>query len=108
MTAFIIGEVKVTNDGWVPAYATTVHKIVNKHGGRYLARSGNIETLEGKPQESTLIAIIEFPTVAAAKAFVADPEYAPHLAARKAGSDSRLQLIDATDLAGAIPYLTKG
>ena len=36
------------------------------------------------------------------------PDYAPYGSARQAGSDSRLQLIDATDLAGTIPYLAKG
>jgi uncharacterized protein (DUF1330 family) len=44
----------------------------------------------------------------AAEAFVNDPEYAPHAAARQAGSEGRFQLIDDTDLAGTIPYLPKG
>ena len=41
-------------------------------------------------------------------AFATDPEYAPYGKARQAGSDSRCQLIDDTDLAGTIPYLSKG
>ena len=36
-----------------------------------------------------------------------DPKYAPYAAARQAGSESRFQLIDDTDLAGTIPYLPK-
>jgi uncharacterized protein (DUF1330 family) len=108
MTVYVIADVKVTNDGWVPAYAAAVHDIVHKHGGKYLARSGNVKTLEGKPLETTLIAILQFPSAEAAQAFVTDPEYAPHARARQAGSESRLQLIDDTDLAGTIPYLPKG
>ena len=108
MTVYVIADVKVTDDGWVPAYAASVHDIVHKHGGKYLARSGNVKTLEGKPRDTTLIAILQFPSAEAAEAFDADPEYAPHAAARKGGSDSRLQLIDDTDLAGTIPYLAKG
>ena len=45
MSVYLIADIKVTDDGWVPEYATNVHKLVEKHGGRYLSRSGNIETL---------------------------------------------------------------
>jgi uncharacterized protein (DUF1330 family) len=45
MTAFLIADVKVTDDAWVPAYAAAVHDLAAKHSGRYLARSGNIETI---------------------------------------------------------------
>jgi uncharacterized protein (DUF1330 family) len=48
-----------------------------------------------------------FPSATAAEAFVHDPEYAPFVAARRSGSESRFQLIDDTDLAGTIPYLPK-
>ena len=43
-----------------------------------------------------------------AEAFVADPAYAPYVAARQSGSESRFQLIDDTDVAGTISYLAKG
>jgi len=108
MTVYVIADVMVTDDGWVPAYAASVHDIVHKHGGKYLARSGNVKTLEGKPLDTTLIALLQFPSADAAEAFVSDPEYAPHARARQGGSDSRFQLIDDTDLAGTIPYLPKG
>lgn len=107
MTVYVIADIKVTNDSWVPSYAGAVHDLVHKHGGKYLARSGNVVTMEGKPLDTTLIALLEFPTAAAANAFAADPQYAPFAAARKAGSESRFQLIDDTDLAGTIPYLRK-
>jgi len=108
VTAYVIADIKVTNDQWVPAYAASVHELVHKHGGKYLSRSGNVKTMEGKPLETSLIAIMQFPTASAAEAFVADPKYAPHVAARRNGSESRFQLIDDTDLAGTIPYLPKG
>ena len=108
MTAYLIADIKVTNDRWVPEYAASVHELVHKHGGRYLSRSGQVKTLEGKPLETNLIAIMEFPSTGAAEAFVNDPDYAPFVAARRQGSESRFQLIDDTDLAGTIPYLRKG
>jgi uncharacterized protein (DUF1330 family) len=48
-----------------------------------------------------------FPSTKHAEAFVADPSYAPYAAARQGGSESRFQLIDDTDAAGTISYLTK-
>jgi len=107
MTAYVIADIKVKDDKWVPAYAASVHDLVHKHGGRYLARSGNVKTLEGKPLDTSLIAIMAFPSAQAAEAFTTDPQYAPFVAARQAGSDSRFQMIDNTDLAGTIPYLPK-
>ena len=95
----------MTDNKWIPAYATSVHDIVHKHGGKYLARSGNVKTLEGKPIDTTMIALIEFPSATAVMAFLADPKYAPYAAARQAGSNSRIQPIDDTDLAGTISYL---
>jgi uncharacterized protein (DUF1330 family) len=107
MTAYVIADIKVTNDKWVPAYAASVHELVHAHGGKYMSRSGNIKTLEGKPLDTSLIAIMAFPSTKAAEAFVNDPKYAPYVAARRNGSESRFQLIDDTDLAGTISYLPK-
>ncbi len=108
MTVYVIADIKVNDEGWIPEYATAVHDIVHRHGGKYLSRSGNVKTLEGSPLDTTMIAILEFPSEEAVMAFANDPEYAPYGKARQAGSDSRFQLIDDTDIAGTIPYLNKG
>src|SRR5262245_11025756 len=62
MTVYLIADVKVTDDKWVPSYAAAVHDIVHKHGGKYLSRSGNVKTLEGKPLDTTLISLLQFPS----------------------------------------------
>jgi uncharacterized protein (DUF1330 family) len=107
MPVYVIADIKVTNDAWVQDYVTNVHNLVHKHGGRYLSRCGSVKTLEGKPLDSTVIALLEFPSAGAVQAFATDPAYAPYGAARQAGSESRLQLLDDTDVAGTIPYLRK-
>ena len=108
MSVYLIADIKVTDDGWVPEYAANVHNLVKKHGGRYLSRSGNIETLEGQDKDSTLIAILEFPSREALDGFASDPEYAPYGQARQSGSVSNFYVIDDTDIAGQIPYLNAG
>ena len=108
MTVYLIAEIKVTDDHWVPDYATKVHPIVEKHGGKYLSRSGNIRVLEGEDRGNTFIAILQFPDSASVEAFASDPEYAAHGKARQEGAINSFQLIDDTDGAGTIPYLSAG
>lgn len=107
MSAYLIADVTVKDDSWLPDYATNVHDIVSRHGGKYLARSANITTMEGPETDTSIIALIEFPSVDAAQAFAADPDYAPFAEARSAGSLSHFRVIDSTDAAGTIPYLDK-
>lgn len=108
MAAYLIADVKITDDSWVPGYAAVVHDIAAKHGGKYLSRSANIKTIEGEALDNTLIALIQFPSLEALQAFVDDPEYAPYAEARQKGSVSNFHVIDDTDIAGTIPYLPKG
>ena len=108
MSVFLIADIKVTHDGWVPEYAANVHKIVARHGGKYLSRSGNITSVEGGTKDSTLVAILQFPSKTAVESFAKDPEYQPYGKARQAGSVSNFYVIDDTDIAGTIPYLAAG
>jgi uncharacterized protein (DUF1330 family) len=108
MAAYLIADVTVTDDAWLPEYATHVHDIVHKHGGKYLTRTGNIRTVEGEPLESSLLAVLEFPSGDALQAFLDDPAYEPYRAARQGGSVCRFHALDDADAAGTIPYLPKG
>ena len=108
MSVFLIADVKVTDESWIPGYAADVHAIVHRHGGKYLARSGTSTNVAGAALDSTLFALLEFPSMEAARAFLDDPAYAPFAQARSAGSVSKFNIIDDTDLAGTIEYLPKG
>ena len=108
MTVYLIADIKVTDGAWVPDYAANVHHLVAKHGGTYLSRSGNITVIEGAASDSTLVAILSFPSRAALEAFANDPDYAPFFRARQAGSVSNFRMIDDTDIAGTIDYLAAG
>ena len=63
MAAYLIAQVKVTNDAWIPEYAAKVHDLAAKHGGKYLSRSANVTQLEGDAPDVDVIALIEFPSV---------------------------------------------
>jgi uncharacterized protein (DUF1330 family) len=107
MTVFMIASIKVTNDAWLPDYAAKVHDIVHKHGGKYLSRSAKVTTLEGTAPDVSVVGILQFPSIDAVRAFADDPAYAPYAAARRAGSDAQFFVVDDSDAAGTIPYLSK-
>ena len=97
MPHYSLLEVSPTNEDWIPEYLVTATALVHAHGGKYLARTMNHERLEGDGEDSGLRVIIEWPSKAAAEAFMADPAYAPQLAARTAGSVSHHFLVEGTD-----------
>ena len=79
-----------TTFDWIPDYLESVPKMVVKHGGRYLYRTTDFESIEmPAAMPTTFMVLIEWPDAAAAAAFYADPEYQPFKHARLAASDTQ-------------------
>ena len=74
MTAYVIVDVKVTDPVRYEVYKAMAAQAVAAYGGRYLARGGKTETLEGDWSPNRLV-ILEFESVERAKAWLASPEY---------------------------------
>ena len=47
MPAYLIGRVEVRDPAWVEEYGPKVQALVQKHGGRYLVRGGEMDVVEG-------------------------------------------------------------
>ena len=97
MAYYSVLAVTPTNEDWILDYIGPANALVAQHGGHYLARTANHERLEGEGEEAALRIIIEWPSKEAAKAFMSDPAYVPHLKARTAGSNSHHFLIEGKD-----------
>lgn len=97
MTYFSVLDVTPTSNDWVADYIGPANKLTAKYGGKYLARTASHEQVEGEQKEATLRIIIQWPSKQAALDFISDPEYAPHLKARTAGSISNHYLIEGKD-----------
>jgi len=97
MTFYSVLDVTPTSEDWIPAYIGPANELVARHGGKYLARTSSHEQLEGDTKDAALRIVIEWPSKEAAKAFMSDPAYVPHLKARSAGSISNHYLIEAKD-----------
>ena len=66
--AYIIVDMKITDMAQYQQYMAAAPAAVAAAGGEYLVRGGQVETLEGHWQPSR-VAMLRFPSFAAAKAF---------------------------------------
>jgi uncharacterized protein (DUF1330 family) len=93
MPAYFIANVEITDPAEFEAYRRAVPAVIAAHGGRYLVRGGATEVLEGDPGLKRVV-ILEFPDVAAARAFYASPDYAPLLAQRLRAARSSVAILE--------------
>lgn len=91
--AYVIGEVQVTDATTYQTYAAQTAPIMQKYGGRYLARGGQTVSLEGAAPAGRVV-IIEFPSLAAAQAFQDSPEYKAIAEIRHKSSTGRAFIVE--------------
>jgi uncharacterized protein (DUF1330 family) len=89
MAAYLFGDVEVLDAAGYADYRRQVPATVAAYGGRYLARGGAIETLEGA-WSPTRCVILEFPSMAQLKVWWNSPEYVPLRALRERTTRSRI------------------
>lgn len=101
MKYYCVAEIEITDQSWVPGYVQNVTKIVERCGGRYLARTSNIEKLEGEREAPQIYLIIEWPSREAALSFYESDEYKPYRKSRIEGGRNELALVAGEDIAQA-------
>ena len=93
MAVYVIVNVRIRDLAAYDAYKAGVAPMVTKHGGEYLARGGAMEVLEGDWVPSR-VALLKFPNMGAAKAFLDDPEYAPLKSLRYRIADTQMVAVE--------------
>ena len=93
MPAYIISDLTVRDPEAIETYRTRAAASIAKHGGRYLARGGAIETLEGDWTPRNIV-VVEFPDMERARAWYRSPEYAAALEVRDRALSRNLILVD--------------
>ncbi|HEX2211791.1 MAG TPA: DUF1330 domain-containing protein [Longimicrobium sp.] len=101
MKHYFIAEMKVTDRAWIESYVREVTPMVERYGGRYLARTGRVEKVEGQREPLGIALLIEWPSREAAMAFYESDEYRPYREARLAGSLNEFILVPGEDVTGA-------
>jgi uncharacterized protein (DUF1330 family) len=96
MPAYLIANVHVTNPDGYRAYTEQVGATIAAHGGRFLARGGSVEVLEGDWEPQRLV-ILEFPTFEAAHTWYHSAEYQTLKAVRTQHSQGQIVLTEGLD-----------
>ena len=96
MPAYVIATVDVKDPARYADYRKMVLPTITAYGGRFLARGGKVDVLEGAWQPARLV-IVEFPSVERAKAWWSSPEYADAKALRQATSEGTLVVIEGVE-----------
>jgi uncharacterized protein (DUF1330 family) len=74
MPAYLIARVHLTDWNRYREYTKATPAAIERFGGRFIVRGGEVVTLEG-PEETGRIVVIEFPSLDQAKAFFSSEEY---------------------------------
>ena len=93
MTAYVIGEIEVTDPGTYEEYRKQVPAVIAKYGGRYLVRGGKVEPLEGAWSPKRLVAV-EFPSMEQALTWYRSAEYAPLIKLRQKASRGTQAIVE--------------
>ena len=93
MATYAIGSLTVHNTDWQKEYGEKMPALIQKHGGKVLAKS-QAQLLEGAPLVPDAVVIIEFPSSEGAQAWYSDPDHEPLKQLRRNGANLDLLLVN--------------
>jgi uncharacterized protein (DUF1330 family) len=93
VAAYVLANVTVTDPVRYEDYRRLVTPTLEAYGGRFIARGGRIEVLEGDWHPNRLV-ILEFPSVEQARAWWSSPAYSEAKAIRQATSIGTLLVLE--------------
>jgi len=100
MKHYSIAEFEITDPAWVADYVAKVTPMVERHGGRYLARTARAELIEGRRTPLPFHMIIAWDSREDADRFYESEEYRPYREARQAGSQGEFVMVAGEDSSG--------
>jgi len=93
MSAYLVATGTVKNPEAYQEYRALAAAAIEQYGGRFIARGGKSEVLEGSFPGPRVV-IVEFPSFDRAKAFFDSPEYQAARQKRLAVADLNLILVE--------------
>ena len=93
MSAYVVVQIEVHDPEGFEAYKDRVSPTVEAYGGRYTARGGTVETLEGDWNPSRFV-MLEFDSVAQAKAWWSSDEYRAPKELRQKAATSQMIVVE--------------
>lgn len=93
MAAYIIATIEVTDPEKFEVYRGQVPATIEKHGGRYLVRGGEVSVVEGdQPERRTVV--LEFDSLEKAKGWYYSDDYAGPKELRIASTISNVMIVE--------------
>ncbi len=93
MAAYVITEVEITDASLYGQFMARVTGTVESHGGRFVARGGDIEVVLGDWSPSRL-AVLEFDDMERVRAWLESPEYTALDDMRSRSSNINMVVVD--------------
>ena len=93
MSAYVISDITVKNPEKYEDYKKLAPPTIQTYSGKYLARGGRAEKLEGN-WEPDRIVILEFESVAKAKKWIDSPEYREARALRHQNASTNMIVVE--------------
>ncbi|MDG1299882.1 MAG: DUF1330 domain-containing protein [Paracoccaceae bacterium] len=95
MSAYWIGNVKVTDEEAYGKYAAIATIAIAEHGGKFLARGGKYEQLEGNDRSRNVLA--KFPSLEAAHNCYYSERYQEAVSHAKGACERDLVIVEGSD-----------
>jgi uncharacterized protein (DUF1330 family) len=100
MKAYVIANIEVKDPVRYKDYVKLTPGTIAPFGGRFIARGGRSEKLEGASPAHRIV-VLEFPSYEKAKAWYDSADYRVAMAIRQSASDGTLILVEGVETAGA-------
>jgi uncharacterized protein (DUF1330 family) len=96
VAAFLVLDFSIHDLAGFRPYIARVPAYIGRHGGKYIVRGAQPQTIEGDWSPERMV-IIEFPARKNAEAFLADPDFQELAKIRHRTTTSKLVLVDGED-----------
>ena len=93
MSAYVIADITVNDLERYEEYKRLAPPAIAAYGGKYLARGGKSELLEGNWEPGRVV-ILEFESIEKAKKFINSPEYSEARALRHKTASSDMIVVE--------------
>ncbi len=93
MPAYVIVDIEVSDSQTYEEYKNLAQSTVAAYGGRYLARGGRTEALEGSWSPKRVV-ILEFDSASNARKWYNSPEYGLARAIRRGAANFNMLLVE--------------
>jgi uncharacterized protein (DUF1330 family) len=93
MPAYFVAEIEVLDPEGYKPYIAPAGASITQYGGRFIARGGTTELVEGGPEPKRVV-ITKFADIEAARRWYNSPEYQAVLPIRLANSRGRAFIVE--------------